>query len=134
MIQLGAGYQLTDELWASITYENFDVDLQDGNTAFQAYQLHEMASGQHDKNRLIVTAKYFIGGAEFGLNYMYAWGDFDPDFGDGFVPQFADEQIQSDFGFRVGSQGFRGRFGGWNSLESREFEQQLMKVYMKVLF
>lgn len=134
LVQLGAGYQLTDELWGSITFETFDIDLQDGNTAFQAYQLHEMASGQHDKNRLILAAKYFIGGAEFGMHYMYAWGEFEPDFGGGFVPQVADEQIQQDFGFRPGTLGFRGRFGGWNSLETRDFEHQLMKVYMKVLF
>ena len=134
MFQIGAGYQLTDELWGSITYEYYDVDLQDGNTAFQAYQLHEMASGQHEKNKLIIQAKYNIGGAEIGFNYEYNWGDFDPDFGDGFVTQFADQGIQDNLGFAVGTPGFAGRFGGWNSLASREFEQQRFKAFLKLLF
>jgi predicted porin len=82
MFQIGAGYQLTDRLYASLAYERYDVELQDGNTAFQAYQLHEMASGQHDKNKLIVGASYILGGAEFGLNYEYDTGEFAPDFGE----------------------------------------------------
>ncbi|MEM8993554.1 MAG: hypothetical protein AAGF23_02055 [Acidobacteriota bacterium] len=134
MFQFGAGYQLTDELWGSITYERYDVDLVDGNTAFQAYQLHEMASGEHQKNKLIIQAKYNIGGAEIGFNYEYNWGDFDPDFGDGFVTQFADAGIAENLGFSEGTPGFRGRFGGWNSLASRDFEQQRFKAFLKLLF
>jgi hypothetical protein len=34
----------------------------------------------------------------------------------------------------VGSLGFKGRFGGWNSLDKRDFKQERMKVYMKVRF
>ena len=34
----------------------------------------------------------------------------------------------------VGSLGFRGRFGGWNSLETRDFEQNRLKAFMKVQF
>ncbi|MEM9598081.1 MAG: hypothetical protein AAGD06_27705 [Acidobacteriota bacterium] len=134
MFQFGAGYQLTDEVWGSVTYEYYDIDLQDGNTAFQAYQLHEMASGDHQKNKLILLAKYNIGGAEIGFNYEYNWGDFDPDFGDGFVTQFADAGIQENLGFAEGTPGFRGRFGGWNSLASRDFEQQRFKAFLKLLF
>ena len=134
LIQLGAGYQFTGNLYASLTYENYDVDLQDGNTAFQAYQLHSMSSGQHDKNKLIAQARYTIGGAEFGFNYEYNWGEFDPDFGGGFVTQFADADIANNFGVPVGSPGFRGRFGGWNSLITREFEQHRLKSFMKVRF
>jgi hypothetical protein len=93
-----------------------------------------MASGQHDKNKLILAARYLFGGAEFGLSYEYNFGDFEPDFGDGFVPTFADEQTARDFGVPVGSPGFRGRFGGWNSLADREFRQQRLKSFMKIRF
>ncbi len=134
MYQLGLGYQLTDELWGSVTYESYDVDLKDGNTAFQAYQLHEMASGQHNKEKVIVQAKYNLGGAEIGLNYEYNTGDFTPKFGDGFVPQVADAGIEETFGFAEGTLGFRGRFGGWNSLEKRNFEQQRLKAFLKLFF
>jgi hypothetical protein len=134
LIQLGAGYQLTDNVYGSLTYENYDVDLQDGNTAFQAYALHSMASGQHDKNKLMLYLRYLIGGAEFGFNYEYNWGEFDPDFGSGFVTQFADAEIARNFGVPVGSPGFRGRNTGWNSLTTREFKQQRLKTFMKVRF
>lgn len=134
MFQLGGAYQLTSELWASIAFERYDVDLLDGNTAFQAYNLHEMASGQHDKDKVIVQAKYNVGGAEIGLNYEWATGEFDPDFGDGFVVQLADQGIQDNLGFRVGTPGFRNRFGGWNSLVTRDFEQQRLKAFLKLYF
>ncbi|MCB1056950.1 MAG: hypothetical protein KDD11_15730, partial [Acidobacteria bacterium] len=134
LIQLGAGYQLTDELYGTLTYEHYDVDLQDGNTAFQAYQLHELASGEHTKDKIMISAKYFIGGAEFGLQYEYNTGDFKPDFGSGFVVQYADEGTAQSVGVPVGSPGFRGRFGGWNSLLTRDFEQQRLKAYMKIVF
>ena len=134
MYQIGAAYQLTDELWGSLTIEDYDVDLQDGNTAFQAYQLHEMMSGQHDKMKMIVQLKYNIGGAEMGLNYEYSDGDFTPDFGSGYLPQIADQGIEDNLGFRAGSRGFRGRFGGWNSLEDRSFEHQRLKAFLKLFF
>jgi hypothetical protein len=134
MIQLGAGYQLTEVIYGSLTWENYDVDLQDGNTAFQAYNLHEMASGEHKKNKVIALLRFPIGGAEAGLNYEYAFGEFDPDFGDGFVPQVASAQTARDVGVREGSLGFSGRFGGWNSLETREFDHQHLKAYFKVRF
>ena len=134
MFQLGAATQLTDELWASLTFEKYDVSLIDGNTAFQAYQLHEMASGEHDKNKLYLQAKYFIGGVEFGFNYEYAWGEFSPDFGGGFVPQLATEAISASNNVKVGTRGFTGRFGGWNSLEDRDFSQHRLKAFMKLVF
>lgn len=134
MLQIGAGYQFTDLLYSSLSLEHYDVDLKDGNTAFQAYQLHEMASGQHDKNNVILLARYTLGGAEFGFNYEYSFGTFDPDFGGGFVPQVATEDIAAKHFVKVGSLGFEGRFGGWNSLEKRDFEQQRIKAFMKVRF
>jgi hypothetical protein len=134
MFQIGAGYQFTDIVYSSLTYEFYDVDLKDGNTAFQAYQLHEMASGKHEKNKLILAVRFPIGGTEAGLNYEYAFGDFDPDFGGGFVPQVADDGRSASNRVPVGSLGFSGRFGGWNSLEKREFTQNHLKAYFKVRF
>jgi hypothetical protein len=134
MYQLGAGYQFTGNLYSSLAYEYYDVDLKDGNTAFQAYQLHNMASGKHEKNKLMLYARYTFGGAEFGFNYEYNWGTFDPDFGGGFVPQLADANTARDFGVPVGSPGFRGRFGGWNSLLDRDFKQNRLKTFMKIRF
>ncbi len=134
MFMLGASYQLTNELWGSLRYENYDVKLVDGNTAFQAYQLHEMASGQHDKQKVIIELKYNLGGAEMGLNYEFNDGSFEPAFGGGFVPTLADESVQDDFGYRIGTRGFRGRFGGWNSLENRDYEQQRLKAFLKLFF
>jgi hypothetical protein len=134
MAQLGAGYQLTDIIYGSLTYEHYQADLKDGNTAFQAYRLHEMASGEHTKNKFIVLLRFPIGGAEAGFNYEYAFGTFDPDFGDGFVPQIASDQVARDVGVRPGSLGFAGRFGGWNSLEERQFDHQHLKAYFKVRY
>ncbi len=134
MVQLGGGYQFTDELYASLTYEYFDVDLQDGNTAFQAYQLHEMASGQHEKNKYSLKVKYFLAGMEFGLIWQWIDGSFKPDFGDGFVPVGATEDVRNTFGYEIDSPGFFGRFGGWNSLTTRDFDHQRLKAFMKVAF
>jgi hypothetical protein len=134
LYQIGAGYQLTDIIYGSLTYEHYDVDLQDGNTAFQAYQLHEMASGKHNKNKLIALLRFPIGGAEAGFNYEYAFGEFDPDFGDGFVPVVVSDSTARDLGIPAGSLGFYGRFGGFNSLETREFDHHHLKAYFKVRF
>jgi hypothetical protein len=81
-----------------------------------------------------VLLRFPIGGAEAGFNYEYAFGTFDPDFGDGFVPQVASDQVARDVGVRPGSLGFAGRFGGWNSLENRDFDHQHLKAYFKVRF
>jgi hypothetical protein len=37
-------------------------------------------------------------------------------------------------GVPVGSRGFSGRFGSWNSLETRDFDHQHLKAYFKVRF
>lgn len=134
MFQLGAGFQMTPEIHTTFIYEHYDVDLLDGNTAFQAYQLHEMASGEHTKDKLIIKARYNIGGAEIGFNYEYNTGEFRPDFGGGFVTQFADEGTANNVLVPVGSPGFFGRFGGWNSLLTRDFEHQRLKAFLKVFF
>ncbi len=134
MFQIGAGYQLTDIIYGSLAFERYDVDLKDGNTAFQAYRVHELASGTHEKNKVITALRFPIGGAEAGFSYEYTFGEFDPDFGTGFVPQVADASTAASVHVPVGSLGFAGRYGGWNSLETREFDHQHLKAYFKVRF
>ena len=75
-----------------------------------------------------------LGGAEFGFEYQYNWGSFEPDFGGGFVVQYADQGTADNNGVKVGSRGFKGRYGGWNSLETRDFHQQRIKAFLKVQF
>lgn len=135
MFNLGAGYQVTNDLYGSIMYAYYNADLQDGNTALQGYNLHEMASGTHKKNQVIARLRYSLGGiAECGLEYQWNFGTYDPDFGPGFVTQYATEAIARDHNVAVGSRGFSGRYGGWNSLEQRDFDQQRLKAYMKIGF
>jgi len=131
---VGAGKQVTDQLYLSIAYAKYLVDMQDGNTAFQAYNLHEMASGKHDKNQLIVKGKYNLAGVEFGMEGQYSFGTFKPDFGGGYTAQAASQGQANDSGVPVGSPGFAGRFGGWNSLLERNFSEARLKVFMKAQF
>ncbi|OFV82715.1 MAG: hypothetical protein A2Y78_11145 [Acidobacteria bacterium RBG_13_68_16] len=132
--QLGAGYQLSNDLYGSLAYEFYSADLKDGNTAFQAYNLHEIASGKHSKNLAIAKLGYTMGAATVGFEYQYNWGSFEPDFGGGFIVQYADQGTADNNGVKVGSRGFKGRYGGWNSLETRDFRQQRIKAFLKVLF
>jgi hypothetical protein len=135
MLQFGVGKQLTADFYSSVVYERYNADLVDGNTAFQAYQLHEMAGGKHHKNKFIWVGRYILPGLpEAGFQFEHNWGDFEPDFGGGFVPTIADETISRDHHVPVGSPGFFGRFGGWNSLATREFSQSRFKGYMKIVF
>ncbi|HKB70877.1 MAG TPA: hypothetical protein VKH46_08545, partial [Thermoanaerobaculia bacterium] len=132
---LGVGYQLTDELYANLNYDRYDVDLKDGNTAFQAYNLHEMAAGKHHKNMLTLRSLYVLGpGYELHFEYQYNFGTFDPNFGGGYVVQYADADISKNHNVPLNSPGFTGRFGGWNSLLSRDFDQQRLKAWLKVAF
>ncbi|HEY7728647.1 MAG TPA: hypothetical protein VID50_09345, partial [Candidatus Eisenbacteria bacterium] len=134
MASLGLGYQLTNDLYGSVVFEHYNADLVDGNTAFQAYQLQEMAGGKHMKNKFRLKGRYILGGIEMGLEYQYNFGRYEPDFGGGFVVQYADDAISQDHHVAVGSRGFMGRFGGWNSLEKQYFQQQQLKAYWKVQF
>ena len=136
MMQLGAGYQLTDDLYGSLEYNYYNADLQDGNTAFQAYNLHEMASGKHQKNQLIAKFRYTLGGlAECGLVYEYNFGTFEPDFGDGLRRHEGERRTRPTTSTsRSAPSASPDRYGGWNSLEKRDFDQQRLKAYMKILF
>jgi len=132
--QLGAGYQLTNDLYGSLGYEYYSADLKDGNTAFKSYQVHEMTSGKHQKNILVTKFSYTLGGATIGFEYQYAWGTFKPDFGDGFVVQYADADTAKNLGLPVNSPGWKNAWGGWNSLLDRDFSQQRIKAFMKIIF
>jgi hypothetical protein len=131
---LGVGSQVTDDLYLSLAYTKYMADLLDGNTAFQAYNLHEMASGKHDKNLVALKAKYILAGVEFGLEGQYLFGSFTPDFGTGFLPSYADAATSAKYGVALNSRGFFNRYGGWNSLETRNFEQVRLKAFMKAQF
>ncbi len=135
MFNVGTGYQVTNDLYGSLTYQYFYADLVDGNTAMQGYNLHEMASGKHRKNQLIAKFRYTLAGlSECGLEYQYNFGTFEPDFGSGYVVQYATDEISRNVHVPVGSPGFQGRFTGWNSLLKREFDQQRLKAFFKVIF
>jgi hypothetical protein len=138
---LGAGYQFFDELYLSLTYAKYLVDLKDGNTAFQAYGWQEFGSGKYDKNQIILKAKYVLAGVEFGMEGQYNFGTFKPDFGkecaftgdtDCYVPQIASAVTGN--GFAAGTRGFTTRGGGWTSLEDRTFENWRLKAFMKAQF
>lgn len=154
---LGAGYQLSDELYVSLTYAKYLADLVDGNTAFQAYRgEHPMVSGDHDKNQFIVNAKYILAGIEFGLEGQYNFGSYEPDFGqvcsasgqaDCFVIQRVETQQQAEIvGFPVGTRGFFSRNGGanatggidgnpvFNPIDKRDFTAWRLKAFMKAQF
>jgi hypothetical protein len=131
---LGVGSQVTDDLYLSLAYTRYMADLLDGNTAFKAYNLHEMSSGKHDKNQLSLKAKYILAGVEFGLEGQYLFGTFTPDFGTGFVVNYANAATAEKAGVAVNSRGFFNRYGGWNSLETRNFEQMRLKAFMKAQF
>jgi hypothetical protein len=132
--QLGFGYQLTNDLYGSLGYEYYTADLKDGNTAFKAYQLHEMTSGKHQKNILVTKFSMTLGGATIGFEYEYVWGTFKPDFGDGFVVQYADAGTAANLGLPVNSPGWKSAWGGWNSLLDRDFSQQRIQAFMKIIF
>ncbi len=134
MINLGAGYQLTQELNGQLAFTMYSVDLTDGNSAFQAYRLHEMAGGTHTKNQIATRFRYGLSGTELGLEYQYNFGTYEPDFGDGFVVQHATADDANNVKVREGSDGFRGAYGNWNSLEERTFEQHRLKAFLKVQF
>jgi hypothetical protein len=134
---LGAGYQVTDDLYLSLSYARYLVDLKDGNTAFQAYGEHEMASGKHDKNQLSLKARYILAGVEFGMEAGYAFGTFTPDYGTGFLPERVDEDMAAKYKVPKDTYGFTNdldKHNSWHSLRTREFEHMRMKAFMKAQF
>jgi|GEM_PF-532172 len=136
VMAFGVGKQLHPDFYGSVQYEYYNANLFDGTTAFQAYNLHEMAGGISHKNKLIGIGKFTIAGLpEAGFQIEHNWGSFDPDFGGGFVPQQIQTEDQAmNFHQPIGTLGFFNRFGGFNSIQKRTFSQSRLKVYLKVLF
>ena len=122
--ELGAGYQLSSELYLDVTYQYYDVDLLDGNTGFQGNRSHRMAGGVHKKNAVIADASYMVGGVEFGLIYQWSFGEWAPNFGSDYVPT-----TNAD-----GERGFVDSWGVFQSLEKRKYTHGRMKAFMKLLF
>jgi hypothetical protein len=140
---LGAGYQVSDDLYLALSYAKYLANLKDGNTAFQGNRSHEMASGDHDKNMLALKARYILAGVEFGMEAGYAFGSFTPEPGTGFLAERADAEIAQKFGVPEGSPGFTNRWDNrsethnrymWQSLREREFEHMRLKAFMKAQF
>jgi hypothetical protein len=126
LYEIGAGYQLTDELYLDLTYQYYDVELADGNTAFMGNRSHRMAGGDHVKNNIIADASYLVGGAEFGMIYQYSFGEWAPNFGDGYTV------VEDPAG--SGDRGFINNWGVFESTETKEYTHIRMKAYMKLLF
>jgi len=134
---IGAGYQFTDDLYLSLSYTGYLVDLIDGTTALQAYGNHEMVTGKHQKNIFTLKGKYVLAGVEFGMEAAYGFGWFHPDLaailGDS-SPQAASAAASSSTHVPLGSDGFYTRAGGWSRLDDRFFSQARFKAYMKAQF
>ncbi len=126
LYEIGAGYQWTDELYVDVTYQYYDVELVDGNTAFMGNRSHRMAGGDHVKNNVIVDASYNVGGAEFGMIYQWSFGEWAPNFGDGYTV------VTDPAG--SGDRGFINNWGVFESTETHEYTHNRMKAYMKLLF
>lgn len=130
--QIGLGYQFRDELWAGLRYEHYDVELKDGSTAiygaypgnWYGYGDQANPSGDYNKNKVSVLARYTLGGAEIGFQYQYNFGDFKPDFGDGFVAKVVN-----------GKRYFQSvDYRNPQPMFTRDFNQQRIVSYLKVAF
>ena len=135
----GAGYQVSDDLYASLSYTKYLADLFDGNTAFQAYNLHEMASGFHNKNSVVLRAKYILAGVEFGaggpvrvrhLHPVY----HPPQHGLGLHPPVRGRGAVHVAAHPGGIRGVRHPGRRLADLESRFYSQLRMKAFMKAQF
>src|SRR5205823_5573907 len=103
------------------------------------YGYSEMVTGFHDKNQLVVKAKYVLAGVELGLEGQWTYGTFTPytsrlGVGRDFIPQYADASRSADLHIPEGSTGFATRVGGWQDLEARVYSQARMKAFMKAQF
>jgi hypothetical protein len=86
---VGAGYQLTPDLYARLIYEFHQVELIDGTIDVAPVGLGfegapgsyvEYLTGEHEKNRLGLEFTYFLAGVNFGGSFDYFWGEYDPVF------------------------------------------------------
>jgi hypothetical protein len=87
---ISAGYQLTQDLYATLLYELHEVELIDGTIdvapvglgfeAANAYGYAEYLTGDTSKNRVGMNFTYFLSGLQIGGTIDYFWGDYDPVF------------------------------------------------------
>lgn len=130
--QVGLGYQFRDEFWGGLRFEHYDVDLKDGTTAiygafpgnWYGYGDQADASGKYNKNKFSILGRYTLGGAEINLEYQYNFGDFTPDFGDGFVAKVVDgKRYFQSVSYRAPQPLFK-----------RDFKQQRLQANLKLSF
>jgi hypothetical protein len=87
---ISAGYQLTQDLYATLYYEHHEVELIDGTIdvapvglnfeASNDFGFAEYMTGKHVKDRLGLTFSYILSGVQFGGAVDYFWGTYDPRF------------------------------------------------------
>jgi hypothetical protein len=87
---ISAGYQLTQDLYATLIYERHEVELIDGTIdvapvglnfeASNDFGFAEYMTGKHVKDRLGLTFSYILSGVQFGGAVDYFWGTYDPRF------------------------------------------------------
>jgi hypothetical protein len=92
---ISIGYQLHPDLYATLLYDYWEVDLVDGTVdvaqpvesvtgnGFEFsnnFGFLEYLTGDHTKNRIGVMLNYFLSGVEFGASADWFWGDYDPEF------------------------------------------------------
>lgn len=134
---LSAGYQLTPDLYATLTYEFHQIELIDGTVdvapvgmGFEAsndFGYAEYMTGEHEKNRIGLDFTYFLSGVEFGGAIDYLWGTYDPSFytdSNGRRVKLAPQPGVTSIATPLGN----------IPLETVDFGQYRMKVFMKVKF
>jgi len=134
---ISAGYQLTQDLYATLIYDLNTVELIDGTVdvapvglGFEAsndYGYAEYLTGKSVKNRIGMNFSYFLSGVEFGGTIDYIWGTYDPSFftnSNGkmvkLIPGAGVDAIATPLGDI--------------SIHSMDLSQYRMKIFMKVAF
>ncbi|MGB5588659.1 MAG: hypothetical protein WBN78_12865 [Gammaproteobacteria bacterium] len=90
MYGFSIGYQLHPDLYATVLYDYWDVEIVDGtiDTApvgmgFEGsndFGYIEYLTGDNTKNRIGLVLNYFLSGVEFGAAADWFWGNYDPKF------------------------------------------------------
>lgn len=129
MGRVGAGYQLTRDLYGKVYYEYYNADLDDGTPAFTpplgaGYWSGPYQSGKHTKNKYVVQFDYFLSGMEFGLNTQWIIGSYDPKFKGTYLLHTNDDGV---YGVRLGD-------GSFVSASTLDFSMYRLKAWMKVKF
>ncbi len=132
---VSAGYQFHNDLYASLGFEHYEVDLFDGTVDVTPPNMDGWEpefgwigymTGQHEREKLMLKVKYFLSGMEFGLNMQWIDGSYDPEFYDG-----VDGQI-----VKINTAGLEsvGTAVGSIKTEKADFDHYRLKAFMKVQF